>query len=76
MKKGYHSKQDKVFGCIPRSEYIGVAAGFAIGMIVQGLTAIDGYTFEIIGMVIGLAIGYYIDAKYYAERDVPVEELE
>lgn len=75
MKKGYHSRQSKFFGSIPRSEYLGVAAGFAIGMIVQGLTAMSGSAFEIAGAVIGFAIGYYIDAKYYAEKDVPLEQM-
>lgn len=75
MKKGYHSIQDKLFGSIPRSEYLGVAAGFAIGMIVQGFTARDGSAFEIAGAVIGFIIGYIIDAKYYAEKDVPIEQL-
>lgn len=76
MKKGYHSTQNKLFGSIPRSEYLGLAAGFAVGMIVQGFTAMDGSAFEIAGAVIGFIIGYVIDAKYYAEKDVPAEQLE
>ena len=76
MKKGYHSRQDKIFGAIPRSEFLGLAAGFAIGMIAQGLFSADGSAFEVIGAVIGFAIGYYIDGKYFAEKDVSEDELE
>lgn len=76
MKKGYHSVQSKAFGTIPRSEFIGIALGYAIGMFFTGFFNMDGYVLEIAGAVIGFAIGWYVDEKYYQEKDVPVEEIE
>ncbi|MDO4173835.1 MAG: hypothetical protein Q4D42_03625 [Eubacteriales bacterium] len=76
MKKGYHSVQDKKFGTIPRSEFIGVVLGYAIGLFLTGLFRMDNYVLQIVGAVIGFAIGWYIDQKYYLEKDVPVEEME
>lgn len=76
MKKGYHSVQNKAFGTIPRSEFVGIALGYGVGMFLTGLFHMDGYILEIAGAVIGFAIGWHIDQKYYLEKDVPVEELE
>ncbi len=76
MKKGYHSTQSKAFGTIPRSEYLGIALGFAIGMFLTGLLRMDGYVLEAVGAAIGFAIGWWVDGKYYAEADVPPEQLE
>lgn len=76
MKKGYHSVQSKAFGTIPRSEFIGLVLGYGIGMFFTGFFHMDGYVLEIVGAVVGFAIGWYIDEKYYQEKDVPVEEIE
>lgn len=76
MKRGYHSTQSKAFGTIPRSEYLGVVLGFAIGMFVTGFLNMEGYVLEAVGTVIGFAVGWWVDGKYYAEADVPAEQLE
>ncbi|MGM9616623.1 hypothetical protein [Butyricicoccus sp.] len=76
MKKGYHSTQSKTFGTIPRSEFLGIALGYAIGMFFTGFFHMDGYVLEIVGAVIGFAAGWYVDQKYFLEKDVPVEEIE
>lgn len=76
MKQGYNSTQSKAFGIIPRSEYLGVVLGFAIGMFLTGLQQQDGYALELAGSVIGYAIGWWVDGKYYAEKAVPAEEQE
>lgn len=76
MKKGYHSTQIKVFGTIPRSEFLGIALGYAIGMFFTGFLHMDGYVLEAVGTVIGFAAGWYVDQKYFLEKDVPVEEIE
>lgn len=76
MKKGYHSVQSKAFGTIPRSEFIGIALGYAIGMFFTGFFHMDGYILEAVGAAIGFAAGWYVDQKYFVEKDVPVEELE
>lgn len=71
MKKGYHSTQDKAFNVIPRSEFLGIALGFAGGMITHGIVNINGSLFEIVGTAIGFVIGYLIDRKFYLEKDIP-----
>lgn len=76
MKRGYHSTQDKVFGSIPRSEFLGVAVGFALGMIAHGLLHLEGSKLEIAGAAVGFLVGYVVDRKFFAEKDVPPEEIE
>lgn len=76
MKKDYHSIQEKAFNTLPRSEFIGVALGFAVGMIVHGILKIDGSLFESISAAIGFIIGYIIDKTFYLEKDVPIEDLD
>ena len=76
MKKGYHSTQKKYFNTIPRTGFLGLALGYAVGLFLTGLLRMDGYALQIIGVVVGTAIGYWMDGKYYAEKDVPVEELD
>ncbi len=76
MKKGYHSTQRKYFNTVPRSEFYGLAVGYAVGLIFAGLFHDNGQKFQLAGVIIGVAIGYWIDSKYYAEKDVPVEEIE
>ena len=49
MKKGYHSTQSKAFNTIPRSEYLGVVLGFAIGMFLTGALHWDNRILELIG---------------------------
>ena len=46
MKKGYHSTQSKAFNTIPRSEYLGVVLGFAIGMFLTGALHWDNRILE------------------------------
>ncbi len=76
MKRGYHSTQSKYFNTIPRSEFLGIALGFAIGMFLTGLFRLDSTVLEIVGAGIGFAVGYWIDGKYFAEKDIPVEQIE
>lgn len=76
MKRGYHSTQKKYFNTVPRSEFLGLALGFAIGMFLTGLFRLDGSALEIVGAVIGFAVGYWIDNRYFAEKDVPVEQID
>ena len=76
MKRGYHSTQSKYFNTVPRSECLGLALGFAIGMFLTGLFRMDSSALEIVGAVIGFAVGYWIDGKYFAEKDIPAEQIE
>lgn len=57
MKKGYHSTQSKAFNTIPRSEYLGVVLGFAIGMFLTGALHWDNRILELIGAVALLSAG-------------------
>lgn len=70
MKKGFHSTQDKVWNTIPRSEFLGVAIGLAIGMIVHGALQMDSSLPEIVGAAIGFSIGYLIDRGIFLEKNV------
>ena len=76
MKKGYHSTQSKAFNTIPRSEYLGVVLGFAIGMFLTGALHWDNRILELIGAVAGFVVGRWIDGKYYTEKDIPADQLE
>lgn len=76
MKRGYHSTQIKYFNTIPRSEFLGLTLGFALGMFFTGLFRLDGIVLEVVGTAIGFAVGYWIDDKYFLEKDIPVEEIE
>ncbi|MGM9629248.1 hypothetical protein [Butyricicoccus sp.] len=76
MKRGYHSTQRKYFNTVPRSEFLGLALGYAVGMFLTGLFRMEGSTLEIVGTVVGFGIGYWIDGKYFAEKDVPAEQIE
>lgn len=73
MKRGYHSTQRKYFNTIPRSGFLGLALGYAIGLFFTGLFNMNSYTLQIVGAAVGTAIGYWIDGKYFAEKDVPVD---
>lgn len=76
MKKGYHSTQRKYFNTVPRSEFLGLALGYGCGLLLSGLLKYDGQWLSLGGAAVGVAIGYYIDGKYFAEEDVPVEEID
>lgn len=76
MKKGYHSTQRKYFNTVPRSEFLGLALGYGCGLVLSGLLKYDGQWLSLGGAAVGIAIGYYIDGKYFAEEDVPVEEID
>lgn len=71
MKKGYHSTQKKYFNAIPRSEFYGIAIGYALGLIVTGLLKMESQIPELAFAVVGFLIGYYIDFKYYRVKDEP-----
>ena len=75
MKRGYHSPQRKYFGTVPRTAFLGFVLGYAIGLFLTGLFHLDSYILQIIGLVIGTGIGYWLDDKYFAEKDVPEDEL-
>ncbi|MDO5785541.1 MAG: hypothetical protein Q4P20_10820 [Eubacteriales bacterium] len=76
MRRGYHSTQRKYFNTMPRSAFLGLVLGYAIGLFLTGLFDLDSYILQFVGIIIGIAIGYWIDDKYFAEKDVPVEEIE
>jgi hypothetical protein len=73
-KKGTHSTQKKYFNTIPRSEFYGVALGYAFGLILGGLLRLESQIPQLALAVIGFGIGYFIDKKYYQEPDEPYED--
>ena len=72
-KKKTHSTQKKYFNTIPKSEFYGVALGYAFGLIIGGLLRLDSQIPQLAVAVIGFGIGYFIDKKYYQEPDEPYE---
>ena len=50
--------------------------GFAIGMFLTGALHWDNRILELIGAVAGFVVGWWIDGKYYAEKDIPADQLE
>jgi hypothetical protein len=73
-KKGTHSTQKKYFNTIPKSEFYGVALGYALGLILGGLLRLESQIPQLATAVIGFGIGYFIDKKYYQEPDEPYED--
>ena len=73
-KKGTHSTQKKYFNTIPRSEFYGLAIGYALGLILGGLLRLESQIPQLALAVIGFGIGYFIDKKYFQEPDEPFEE--
>jgi len=69
-----HTTQKKYFGTVPRSEFYGFVVGYAIGLFVTGALRLQSQFQEIIFACVGLAIGYYIDKKYFQEPDEPYVE--
>ena len=81
MKKGYHSTQKKYFNTVPRTAFLGLVLGYGIGLFVNGLIVngfmnSDSQALVWISTIIGVGIGFWLDEKYYMEKDVPVEEIE
>ena len=72
-KKKTHSTQKKYFNTIPKSEFYGVALGYAFGLIIGGLLRLESQIPQLAVAVIGFGIGYFIDKKYYQEPDEPYE---
>lgn len=72
-KKKTHSTQKKYFNTIPKSEFYGVAIGYALGLIIGGLLRLESQIPQLAVAVIGFGIGYFIDKKYYQEPDEPYE---
>ncbi|MGN1014844.1 MAG: hypothetical protein ACI4PM_05755 [Butyricicoccus sp.] len=70
MKKGYHSVQTKIYQTIPRSEFFGIALGFAFGLIASG---VFHASFELVGAACGFTIGWLIDRLFFLVKDVPEE---
>ena len=70
-KKGTHSTQKKYFNTIPRSEFYGLAIGYAFGLILGGLLRLESQIPQLALAVIGFGIGYFIDKKYFQEPDEP-----
>ena len=73
VKKKTHSTQKKYFNTIPKSEFYGVALGYAFGLIIGGLLRLESQIPQLAAAVIGFGIGYFIDKKYYQEPDEPYE---
>ena len=73
-KKGTHSTQKKYFNTIPRSEFYGLAIGYALGLILGGLLRLESQIPQLALAVIGFGIGYFIDKKYFQEPDEPYED--
>lgn len=74
MKRGYHSTQPKYFNVIPRTQFLGIALGFAIGLFFTGFFRLDNSYLQIIGAVLGYAVGWWLDGKYFAEKDAEIED--
>ncbi len=70
-KKGYHSTQKKYFNTIPRSEFYGIAVGYALGLITTGFFRIESQIPQLAMAVIGFLIGYYVDYKFFRVKDEP-----
>ena len=70
-KKGYHSTQKKYFNTIPKSEFYGVAIGYALGLILTGALRMESQIPQLALAVVGFLIGYYVDYKYYRVKDEP-----
>lgn len=81
-KNGYHSTQRTIYGRIPASEFYGFVLGIALGYIVRGIVNLSGLMemnnsdLAFVFCVIGVAIGWWYDQKYYMVKDEPEEDAE
>ena len=72
MRKGYHSIQGKFLGTIPRSEFYGFALGYGFGTVLRGVFSLPSDTIvPIVLAAVGLAVGIWVDRKYYTVKDEP-----
>lgn len=70
-KKGYHSTQKKYFNTVPKSEFYGIAVGYAIGLIVSGFFRMESQIPQLAFAVAGFLIGCFVDYKFYRVKDEP-----
>lgn len=71
MKPGYHSRQSKIYGTIPRSEFYGFVLGYAAGTILRGIFNLNDTILQIAMAAVGLVIGIWVDRKYFMVKDEP-----
>jgi hypothetical protein len=81
-KNGYHSTQRTIYGRIPASEFYGFVLGIAVGYIVPavinltGIAEINNSDVAFVFCIIGVAIGWWYDQKYFMVKDEPEEGVE
>ena len=81
-KNGYHSTQRTIYSRIPASEFYGFVLGIAVGYIVpavinlSGIAQVNNSDFAIVFCIIGVAIGWWYDQKYFMVKDEPEESAE
>ena len=81
-KNGYHSTQRTIYGRIPASEFYGFVLGIAVGYIVPavinltGIAEINNSDVAFVFCIIGVAIGWWYDQKYFMVKDEPEEGAE
>lgn len=73
MKQNTDHTQDTIFGVISRAHFLGIAVGYAAGLAAEGLLHMDGMLLEIIGVVIGFGIGWWVNCKYAQSDTKPVD---
>ena len=78
-KNGYHSTQRTIYGKVPASEFYGFVLGIAFGYIIgalinmSGVMVVNHSDIAIILCIVGVAIGWWYDQKYYMVKDEPEE---
>lgn len=81
-KNGYHSTQRTIYGKVPASEFYGFVLGIAFGYIIgalinmSGVMTVNHSDIAIILCIVGVAIGWWYDQKYYMVKDDPEEGAE
>ena len=81
-KNGYHSTQRTIYGKVPASEFYGFVLGIAFGYIIgalinmSGVMVVNHSDIAIILCIVGVAIGWWYDQKYYMVKDDPEEGAE
>ena len=81
-KNGYHSTQRTIYGKVPASEFYGFVLGIAFGYIIgalinmSGVMVVNHSDIAIILCIVGVAIGWWYEQKYYIDKDDPEEGAE